>query len=303
MGAFTRKAPRLGIVLSLLFLFIGLSVFSVSVPPSLGSSPTVVSATIISGLSQFVSGMELRVEYYVDVEVSHPNGSPEGTDTEWRAKVSGGKASVTLDVPNNIYKDDIALPVGEPGEHQLASGVGFTCLTSIRGDVEVTGPGRSDKTSLSWPNEGERAFTVSISDEAEEGQTITVALALEVEMELGLEFSDFTVELNGGEVTTSGSVSIEHSPRSMSPKIEETIRVQQPGVDLSILLYLVPVGLVGGIGVWYFVRRRRKASEPLLAQGKEPSVQEPRPSFCPSCGAQARLDADFCHSCGAKLRS
>jgi hypothetical protein len=144
-------------------------------------------------------------------------------------EVLGQTASQSFDTPIGT----LSIPVFTVG----VATVNVDIVGGLDGTISASGPGSVSKRTLSWSGWGTQSVTVTISPDAEPGNTIRVTLLLEYTVDIGASAS---IPIVGRQ--TIGSISA--AELSGSPSVTTTIQVVQPEARVPLA---IPWTLIGGI--------------------------------------------------------
>jgi len=203
-------------------------------------------------------GVKVKCNYKLTVSMSHTKTLKPNEDDEWDFSLTGGLFEISIYVPSPVdkwYSGSRAVPflgeTGIAGETQttitVATGLKAVVRTTASSSISVTGPGISDKESLSWSADGSQFFTITAASTAKVNEEIKVTLSPLAHIWIGVEYDlpDFKGEI---EMTDMGSYSVD--PVSSSITIE---RAGIPGFPYeSIILGL----LLGAIALWIIQQRQ-----------------------------------------------
>lgn len=188
--------------------------------------------------------------------VNVKEGSVEpGKSTTVEISISGGKMTISLDVPNVGTASMQVDPLGEksypvPGLYYdyllVKLGLTLTAKGVIEGQLSVDGKGSIDKTSLTWGTPGTQRFSLSASSEAKEGDPLTVSLTnIKYTLYIGVKAEGEVLGTHKEFTLISyrklGSVSGSPSTVSGTYRVGTTFEIPSSLVFMVILLAVVVV--------------------------------------------------------------
>jgi hypothetical protein len=203
-----------------------------------------------------------RIDYTLNVEITHDDSAEKGETQAWNVIMYGGKMQITIVAAGKTIPIEKDLPIGERISIPAMTGVDVDLFSTANAPISVTGPASVNVERLRWSSSDAHGFALSISKDANNGETITVRIPVNVAVNMGLSIGFFGF---------SRSVSsLELGSFQASPVIEETIVVGQSAFVLSLPIIIGIVAAGGGGGAAAILLRRK-----MQAQLKQiPSGQE-----------------------------
>lgn len=215
----------------------------------------------ILGTVAIVSASPTRVQFdisqgaifaYFSVECTVSNTNVQltpGSSGTVSFSVNSAPAEVGVEVLGRTASYGFDTPIGTlsiPVFTVAVASVNVDIIGGLDGTISVSGPSSVNKYNLSWSRWGTQSITVTVSPDAEPGDTISVTLSLEYTVDIGASAS---VPLLGSQ--SIGSITA--AELSGSPFITTTIQVVQPeaplGLSLPVIGLIVLFMIIIGIAV------------------------------------------------------
>jgi len=234
-------------IVSVLFMT---SIFSVS------PSPAAKTVSASTGNVNLAGAATIRVDYSLDVTVKCPKEAVKGSVTNWQVTINNGRATILVDVAGQTFSETASLALGRNVDVDVATGVKAFFLVTASNGIGISGPATSDADSFDFTSEGTKNFHISISDQAEIGDTVSISMPVYATINAGLKIDLLILKR---EITSTKLGTFSTSPvigESMSV-VERITQEFSFNLEGNTIVWIFAVSVFGGaIGASYYMKRK-----------------------------------------------
>lgn len=246
------------VLISTALVLLMISIFPAS------SSPEARTVSASTGNVNLAGVATIRVDYSLYINVKCPTQAVRGSVTNWQATTKNGRAAIEIDVAGQTFSKTFSLALGRNVNLDVTTGVKAFFFVTASNTIEVSGPATSNASALDFSSEGTKNLHISISDQAEIGDTVSVSMPFFATISVGLKI-DLVILKREIASTKLGTF-------SMSPTISESISIVEQitqefvfNLKGNTMVWLFAVSVFGSaIGASYYMKRKGRPKIELV---------------------------------------